>query len=246
MDSVRNVVAEAETRSELLPGTTERFAGYALMSLPFSSGYVLGLRRFPVTSIGPGYTSVWLRTPADAWTIYTTVDATFSCPRYFGRALESTSVHRIDVEWAGERSFVVTIGDEVDLRWSVTLAATPMTRVMSRVASSLPARFWQSERFLSALGAVAGPSLRAGRIGMTGKTPNEQLFKASPRRMWIVDSSQASIRGEDLGVIEPLPRQTRLGDFWMPQRGIFMIGGAAFDPLKAGVDPPTTKAAFPG
>ncbi|WP_426184939.1 hypothetical protein [Microbacterium sp. TWP3-1-2b2] len=246
MDSVRDLVAEAEARSALAPGATERFAGYALMSLPFSSGYVLGLRRFPVTSIGPGYTSVWLRTPADVWTIYTTVDATVSCPRYFGAALESTSVHRIEVEWTGERTFTVNIDDEVDLRWSVTLAATPMTRIMSRVASSLPARSWQSERFLSALGAVAGPSLRAGRIGMTGKTPNEQLFKASPRRMWIVDTSQASVRGEDLGAIEPLPRQTRLGDFWMPQRGIFMIGGAEFDPLAAGVVPPTTKAASRG
>lgn len=124
MDSVRDLVAEAEARSALAPGATERFAGYALMSLPFSSGYVLGLRRFPVTSIGPGYTSVWLRTPAEDWIIYTTVDATVSCPRYFGAALESTSVHRIEVEWTGERTFVVSIGDEVDLRWSVTLAAT--------------------------------------------------------------------------------------------------------------------------
>lgn len=81
---------------------------------------------------------------------------------------------------------------------------------------------------------------------MTGKTPNDQLFKASPQRMWIVESSQASIRGEDLGVIEPLPRQTRLGDFWMPQRGIFMIGGAEFDPADAGVDPPTVRAAPSG
>lgn len=246
MDSVRNLVAQAEIRSELAPGTAERFAGYALMSLPFSSGYVLGLRRFPVTSIGPGYTSVWLRTPAGAWTIYTTVDASVSCPRYFGGALESTSVHKIEVEWSGERTFIVTIGDEVDLRWSVTLAATPMTRIMSRAASSLPDRFWESERFLTTLGAVAGPSLRAGRIAMTGKTPNRQLFKASPRRMWIVESSRASIHGEDLGVIEPLTRQTRLGDFWMPQRGIFMIGGATFDPLEAGVDPPTTKTTSPG
>lgn len=34
MDSVRDLVAQAEIRSELAPGTTERFAGYALMSMP--------------------------------------------------------------------------------------------------------------------------------------------------------------------------------------------------------------------
>jgi hypothetical protein len=80
---------------------------------------------------------------------------------------------------------------------------------------------------------------------MTGKTPNDQTFKASLRRMWIVDASQASIRGGSLGLIEPLPQQSRLGDFWMPQRGIFMIGGAAFDPVEAAVDPPTTGVTPP-
>lgn len=242
MPSVRDLVAVAEASAELGPGAEERVSGYGLMSLPFTSGYVLALRRFPLTSLGPGYTSVWLRTPTGAWTIYTSIDALLSCPRYFGSALESTSVHEITVDWIGERSFVVSIGDEVGLRWKVVLAATPITRMMSGVASALPAGFWQNQRFLSMLGAVAGLSLRAGRIGMTGRTPNRQLFKASPKRMWIVESSTASLHGEDLGAIGPLQEQTKLGDFWMPQRGIFMIGGAVFDPLDAGAHPPTTKA----
>jgi hypothetical protein len=54
MPSARDLAAAAERSDDLLAGATERFSGYALMSLPFSSGYVLGLRRFPVTSIGPG------------------------------------------------------------------------------------------------------------------------------------------------------------------------------------------------
>jgi hypothetical protein len=61
--------------------------------------------------------------------------------------------------------------------------------------------------------------------------------------MWIVETSRASIRGQDLGTVEPLPQQTKLGDFWMPQRGIFMIGGAEFDLLDGAGDPPTADVA---
>jgi hypothetical protein len=243
MPSARDLAAAAERSDDLLAGATERFSGYALMSLPFSSGYVLGLRRFPVTSIGPGYTSVWLRRPSGAWSIYPSIDPSLSCPRYFGGALESTSVHPVTVDWTGDLDFSVRIDDDVRLRWDVTLVDTGMTRMMSGMAGAMPEAFWRSDAFLTALGAVAGPSLRAGRIGMRGRTPNRQVFKANVSRMWVVERSSATLGGEDLGVVEPLPEQTRLGEFWMPQRGIFMIGGAAFDPQDAAEHPPTTMAA---
>ncbi|MCU1439042.1 MAG: hypothetical protein JWP85_39 [Rhodoglobus sp.] len=242
MQELRDLVADVEAHAELAPGDEERFTGYALMSLPFSSGHVLGLRRFPVTSVGPGYTSVWLRNPVGAWTIYTTVPADVSCPRYFGSALESTSIHDIGITWLDDRSFTVMIADEVGLAWTVRLAATRMTRMMSGVAHSLPQAFWRNAPFLTMMGAVAGPALRAGRIGMTGRTPNTQLFKASPRRMWVVESSTATLGGQDLGAVAALPDQERLGDFWMPQRGIFMIGGAAFDALAPDAAIVTTAA----
>lgn len=243
MPSARDLAAVAESHDDLVPGASERFAGYALMSLPFRSGHVLGLRRFPVTSVGPGYTSVWLRTPAGVWTIYTTIDPQLSCPRYFGSALESTSVHPITVDWTGDLAFTVHIADDIDLRWDVVLTETGMTRMMSGMAGALPDGIWRSSVFLSALGGIAGPSLRAGRIGMTGRTPNRQRFMARVQRMWVVEESSASLRGEDLGPVGPLSEQTRLGDFWMPQRGIFMLGGAEFDPRDAGMQPPISKAA---
>lgn len=243
MPSARDLAADAETLTGLPPGPTERFLGYALMSLPFASGHVLGLRRFPVTSVGPGYTSVWSRTPDGAWRIYTTIDASLSCPRYFGSALEATSVHAITVEWSDDRRFSVRIDDDVDLRWDVVLTTTPMSRMMSAMAARLPRAAWQSERFLSMLGGMAGPALGAGRIGMTGDAPNRQHFRARLDRMWVVESSLASLHGESLGAVTPLPEQTRLGGFWMPQRGIFMVGGAEFDPRDAGEHPPTTREA---
>ena len=53
----------AVARPHVHPGQEERFSGYGVMGLPFRSGHVLALRRFPVTSVGPGYTSVWWRDP---------------------------------------------------------------------------------------------------------------------------------------------------------------------------------------
>ncbi|MBO0982203.1 hypothetical protein [Microbacterium sp. SD291] len=243
MSSARELAAIAERSAALGPGDTERFSGYAVMALPFSSGHVLGLRRFPVTSVGPGYTSVWLRRPAGGWSIYPSIDPSLSCPRYFGSALESTSVHTVTVGWTGDLCFTVRIEDDIDLHWDVTLANTPVTKMMSGMAGALPDSFWRSSLFLSAMGAVSGPSLRAGRIGMIGHAPNRQLMKAKVKRMWVVEQSTATLGGEDLGTIEPLREQSRLGEIWMPQRGIFMIGGAEFEPQDAEEHPPTTKAA---
>lgn len=53
------LAAEAEDTDQLPPGDEERFAGYGVMGLPFASGHVLAMRRFPSSSIGPAYTSVW-------------------------------------------------------------------------------------------------------------------------------------------------------------------------------------------
>jgi hypothetical protein len=62
------IVQDLERHSDLPPGSEERFFGYGVMGLPFRSGHVLGLRRFPASSIGPGYRSVWHRDPNGGWT----------------------------------------------------------------------------------------------------------------------------------------------------------------------------------
>ncbi|MFI7742572.1 hypothetical protein [Kocuria rhizosphaericola] len=231
MADIRTRVAAVEDRAQLPPGQEERFSGYGVMGLPFRSGHVLALRRFPVTSVGPGYTSVWWRDPAGAWTMWTDADPGLSCPRYFGRALSSASVHRISIDWSDERSFTVTVGDGVGLVWEVRVGDTPLTQLMSGVSGALPQRLWRGRRFLRAVGAAAGPSLRAGRIGLVGEVPNGQSFRAAPRRMWFVQDSRATLGGADLGPIGALTEQARLRDFWIPQRGIFMIGSAVFEPF---------------
>ena len=121
---------------------------------------------------------------------------------------------------------------------------------MSAVAASVPERLWRNRMFLRAMGAVAGPVLGAGHIGLTGRVPNGQTFGARPRRMWFVRESTAHLKGHSLGQVAGLPVQDRLGDFWIPQRGIFMIGSSGSSPSTpprsgAGTFDPSPSAAGP-
>jgi hypothetical protein len=95
--------------------------------------------------------------------------------------------------------------------------------------------------------------LRAGRVQLAGTTPNGQWFRTNPRLLWSVANSTAIVEGIDLGPPGPLAEQARLGDFWLPQRGIFAVGEGtfeSFDPGRhhvarpatmPGTDPPTTS-----
>jgi hypothetical protein len=78
------------------------------------------------------------------------------------------------------------------------------------------------------MGPIAGFAMRAGKVGMAGTTPNGQAFIANPLRVWVIDDSSARIGDDDFGPTGPLAEQTRLGDFWIPQRGIFAIGRTFF------------------
>jgi hypothetical protein len=74
------------------------------------------------------------------------------------------------------------------------------------------------------MGRVAGWSLGVGTVKLTGMTSNHQPFDANPQRIWLVTDSQAVVEGQELGATGPLAEQAHLGDFYMPQRGIFAIG----------------------
>lgn len=82
-------------------GSGDRFSGYAVIGLPFSSGHVLALRRIEASSFGPAYTSVWHRDPEGRWTFHQNVPPEQSCPRYFGAALSETTTGPIRINWTG-------------------------------------------------------------------------------------------------------------------------------------------------
>src|SRR6185437_6940111 len=103
------------------------------------------------------------------------------------------------------------------------------------LAGTMPAAARSNDQLLAAMGPMSRPMLRAGRMRLTGASPNGQHFQVVPLRVWSVASSTATLDGDELGSTHPLDEQSRLGDFWMPQRGIFYVGEArfeSFDPLR--------------
>jgi len=100
----------ADTEQADLPaGSDERFAGYGVMGLPFASGHVLAMRRFPASSIGPAYTSVWHREPDRTWVFWQDQQDDQSCPRYFSAALSQTRRVDIQLSWPADSTLRVVL-----------------------------------------------------------------------------------------------------------------------------------------
>ena len=226
----REYAERAERDPELPRGDGERLGGYGVMGAPFDSGHVLAMRRFSASSVGAGYTSVWHRDPAGDWTFYTDVAPLNACPRYFGGGVRRAIECPIDLAWPASRVLRVGV-PSAGLTWEVELASTLATRALNAMARVMPDRFWKDRRVLSMMAAVAGPMLGAGRLGVQGRAPNGQQFIANPMVLWTIARSSASVGGVDLGPPGPLAVQAHLGDFWIPQRGLFVIGRAFFEPL---------------
>lgn len=242
----REYAERIEQAPELPPGGEERFRGYGVMGLPFASGHVLCLRRFPASSVGPGYTSVWHRDPAGNWTFYADTGPSHACTRYFGSDVQRAVECPIDVSWPEPRVLRVSI-ESVGLHWESRFGSTAATGALNAMARLMPGPLWKNPLVLSLMAAVAGPALRAGHLGVRGSVPNRQQFVANPMVLWTVTSAQAAIGATGLGPPGPLAQQARLGDFWIPQRGLLAVGRAFFEPF----DPArhlaaTSREAAPG
>jgi hypothetical protein len=220
-------LAAARARSDLPPGDGERFAGYGIMAQPFRSGHVLALRRFPHTSIGAGYTSVWHGDPDGRWTMWSDVASLQSCPRYFGPALAAAEEAAIDIEWPGPWSIRVRINGILD--WRTAIGPTPATRLMTTLGSHLPDPLWRNRVVLAAMSRAAGPALRAGAVRLQGHVPSGQWFRVKIPRIWATTEVGATVHGDDLGPAGPTHPQRWLGGFALPNRGLFAIGSATFE-----------------
>jgi hypothetical protein len=235
---------QVEEHPQLPPATCERVSGYGVMGLPFRSGHVLGLRRWTASSVGEGFTSIWHRDPAGRWTFYESAPSEIACTRYFGADVERVQVGPIALDWEDPRRLHISTADgSVD--WSLELGSTPVTRLMSLIGSALPLAAWRWRPLLSVMGRVAGASLRAGTVKLTGMTSNRQRFDANPRRIWFVTASHAIVEGKELGPIGPLAEQAHLTDFYIPQRGIFAIGRVFVTPVTSDVSVAVSAAEVP-
>jgi hypothetical protein len=136
----------------------------------------------------------------------------------------------IELSWPEPRVLRISV-DSAALTWQMELATTFATCALNAMARLMPDRLWKDGRVLSMMAAVAGPALGAGRLGVHGRVPNGQQFVANPMVMWTIARGTAGIAGTDLGPSGPLARQAHLGDFWIPQGGIFVVGRAFFEPF---------------
>jgi hypothetical protein len=230
MIHIKKQVNEVEQMAYLQEGPEERFSGYGLMGMTFRSGHVLAFRRFVRTSLGAGYMAVWHRDPTGEWTIYTNVEPSLSCPRYFGEETKRVITTPIEIIWLGDNHFQVAMA-EVGFVWDVVLTPTWATTLMNFAARCMPDRAWKSEIILKLMGKVAGALMGIGKVRLSGHVPNGQYFIANPYKMWMVRESKASMNGEDLGLPGPLKEQPHYRDFWIPERGVFALGRAYFEPF---------------
>lgn len=227
--SPRAMATALEGAPRLPAGPGERYDGYGIVGLPFASGDVFALRRWPASSIGPAYTSVWHRDPSGRWTIYSDLHARYACPRYVGAMVDEAIVTPIHITWTAADSFTVQ-APRVSLAWSVTLAATRATRTLDRLAAWMPAWAWRSPLALAAMGPLAGTLLGAGRLALTGRMPSGHRFRFAPRRVWTITDSRVRLGGRVLGPPTDRGEPVRLGDFRLPRRGVFAFGEAHFTP----------------
>jgi len=226
MREPREMTTEIDRAVAVPDGSADRFVGYGVTGVPFSSGHYLALRCFPASSIGPGYRAVWHRDPTGSWTIFSDVAPEQGCARYFGAALDRTQKTRINVVWSGPRSLHVTIPDI--LHWELELAPTLATRIQFRLSRRRAGR-----RMLALQASLASRVSGVGRISFQGTTPNGQVFELHPHVSWRVARTAATIGGIDAGLPQPLSRQERLGEYWMAQRGHFVIGEGLFETARA-------------
>jgi hypothetical protein len=231
VDDPRALVYELEASPQLPSGTNERFAGYGVMGLPFQSGHLLAMRRFPASSVGPGYRSVWHRDPHGRWTFFQDVAPDLACTRYFGAAVSEIVKATIDIDWSAPRELSVTvIGGGHRLDWQMSLTSSTATRLMNSLGSAVPDSCWRNQRFLAVMSRLVAPMLHTGKLRLGGIAPNGQRFTVNPSLTWLIAETTATLDGVSLGDPGPAPTQGQLGDFRIPQRGIFAIGRAFFDP----------------
>lgn len=227
---MNKLIEKLEQEAVLPKGPEERFMGYGVIGVTFNSGNVLAMRHYPASSVGPGYSSVWHRNQLGMWDFYTDVEPHQSCTRYYGRAVASVSVTPIHINWKGAKSFEVQV-ESPELAWRVNIRNTAATSFLDFICDLIPQQAWKNKKILEMVEKVATDMLETGAIKLTGTTPNGQQFKAVPRYIRIVDKSEAVFEGNDLGTMAPLPQQAHVGHFCIPQKGLFMVGHAFFEPF---------------
>lgn len=199
--------------------------GYAVLSLPFDSGHLLGLRVFPENDFAP-YVSVWHQSPEGDWAIY--VDGPSletACPRYWRGAARTVAFADIEVTWSGPTELRVEMADPA-LEWTLSMRAPPLQRVLNAVESVLPRATWRVARLRHVREWVARRYLGYGdvRLSFTTASGHEAVLLA--RENYRIEAAAASLAGDSLGAPVTLPENPSVGDVPLPKAPNFVFGEA--------------------
>ena len=88
--------------------------------------------------------------------MWSDVDPSQSCPRYWGNDLQRALQAPIDISWPGPSRMTVSINNGQDLDWEVQLGSTLVTRTLSAVGRIMPSTLWRRRAVLSAMGPWPG------------------------------------------------------------------------------------------
>jgi hypothetical protein len=218
--------AIAEGRGEAPWPGHEYVRGWGVFGLPFDSGHLLALRVFPQNSFAP-YRTVWHRDPAGRWSIY--VDAPrldIACPRYYGPACTRVAAANIELAWTTPRCLEVTMGGP-SLTWSLTVSSSPLLGLLNPLSTALPLASWRPGVLLRAREQVAR-ALGMGTLELAGTMPSGHHGLLMPQRMYLVDRSEATLDGTDLGRPARLAENPKIGSVPLPARGVLAIGQAVW------------------
>jgi hypothetical protein len=223
----RALATSMEHAPRLSPGPGERFRGFGVTGVTFASGHVLALRHFPASSLGPGFTSIWHRSPTGDWTLYSDIDPALSCSRYFGADGVRVVQDDIALTWPGDYSLVVNVR-HARIAWALQFADTAGTRAVTALLQGLPAALRRRRAVRAAIERTTARLLGSGRIALDGVAPSGHRFALDLQRCWTVSAAAAWLRGGHLGPVV-LPRvQERLGELWISCWGILHFGDAQF------------------
>lgn len=218
----RATATRLERRRALAPAGGERMRGYGVPGLRFSTGDVLAFRRVTASSIGPPYTTVWHRDGAGEWTIYTNVEPSRSCPRYFWPELGAVRVDDIELTWTGPVELAISVR-WAGLQWALRLGSTPWTRILNAVRGVLPDSAWRTR----APRALDRPlSWALGPTAPNGRAPSGHSYRILPHALWPIEVAAAVLGARDMGPLAPVAPVSRLGDLIIPNRGVLFFGDA--------------------
>lgn len=199
--------------------------GYAVLTLPFDSGHLLGLRVFPQNDFAP-YVSVWHRPPDRTWAIYVdgpSLDT--ACPRYWEPATRTVGFASIDVRWTGPTDLRVAM-DEPHLEWTLSMGAPPLLRLANTVNSRLPLWTWKRPSLLRLREWMARYYLDYGDIALAFTTASGHETVLVARENYVIHASMAHLDGDDLGEPVTLEETPTVGEVPLPTAPSFVLGEA--------------------